>query len=86
MAVSIVGLLLAWPLLIWSKGASEFSGSDFKVLVLLAVFWLLGTQGLTVLVTFPAGRYIRYIGFVRRRTNDVLARVHGHRATFFPTG
>jgi hypothetical protein len=58
MAVSIVGLLLVWPLLIWSKGAFEFSGSDFKVLVLLAIFWLLGTQGLTVLVTFHAGRYI----------------------------
>ena len=26
MAVSIVGLLLVWPLLIWSKGAFEFSG------------------------------------------------------------
>jgi hypothetical protein len=58
MAVSIVGLLLVWPLLVWSKGVFEFSVLDLKVLLAMTIFWLLGTQGLTVLVTFPAGRYI----------------------------
>ena len=60
MVIAVAGLLVVWPVTILSgrSWAPQTATLDSQVLVLLALFWLACTQGLTVLVTFPANRYI----------------------------
>jgi Ca2+/Na+ antiporter len=60
MVIAVAGLLVVWPVTILSgrSWAPQTATLDSQVLVLLALFWLVCTQGLTVLVTFPANRYI----------------------------